>query len=509
MIAAPGHDGSMSVLLPLAVALALSASNSPAHSAGPSKESRQTTTAQRAAPQPLLVRAVERRVEASRDARGDVVLGAHTRTRIEHFDARGRLQRWEHRSSDGSNILTWVGAFLDDGPAPARAAYWTGENETPSHELFVRSPDGRFHDVLYADAGETARRQLREYYDAAGREIYQEYFAPRSQRRYGEEFYRYDGDGNELGRLWRRIDGKASKRTDFEILACDEHGRWTARLVSIDGKLAARDDRTMVLAAELRPRPSASAGPVEPSTAILPIPFAAGVISTEEGENMLTFGPDGREALFTRYGDDWRKQRGLLARWTDGAWREPEPLPFAGEMYNAALSADGQRVIHCQRDDSMAGARVFLTERTQSGWGTPTDLTARDGLMGSYFCLLANGTLYFHLEGDLHRCSIGADATTTPSSLGAPVNTTEGTEFGAWVDADEELLLFTRSVENEAEASGVFVSRRASRTEPWGPPRRLPIPYGWGAVLTPDGEDLVYVVDDDVVRVPVSLLDLR
>ena len=43
----------------------------------------------------------------------------------------------------------------------------------------------------------------------------------------------------------------------------------------------------------------------------------------------------------------------------------------------------------------------------------------------------------------------------------------------------------------------------------WTTPEKLPIPYGWGVTLSPDGEDLVYVVDDDIRRVPAVLLGDR
>ena len=67
------------------------------------------------------------------------------------------------------------------------------------------------------------------------------------------------------------------------------------------------------------------------SPVIMPVPFAPGVIATgEAGENALTFAPDGRMALFTRYEDDWQAQRGYFARWRDGAWREPERLDAIG-----------------------------------------------------------------------------------------------------------------------------------------------------------------------------------
>jgi hypothetical protein len=458
-----------------------------------------------AADVPLPIRSTEHRYDAQRDNAGSVVRGGLRRVRTEHRDERGRLVRWEERDADGTLQLTWVGVFLGDGLAPDRAAYWNADALVPFPELFVTSADGRVQDVLYGDPGEKPRRQMRQYLDAAGREIYQEYFGPRSQRKYSEEIYEFDDAGNELGRTWRRLDGRAQRVTRFEILARSEHGHWTRRLVHVDGALDAVDEREIESGSVMRPHPPASAGPVEPSSEILPIPFAAGIVSTRgTGENALTFAPDGKTVLFTRYADDWKTQRAYFAVWRDGAWREPEPVPFAETMYNAALSADGGRIIFCRRDDELGGGRVFVTARTDEGWSDPIDLTERDGLTGSYFRLLADGTAYFHRAGDLFRCTLAGDAVRDVTPLGAPINTPDGVEFGAWVDADEQRIIFARGVEGAPDRTGVFVAFRENGT--WTTPTLLPIPYGWSIVLSPDGEDLVYVVDDEVCRVPVVLL---
>ncbi len=456
---------------------------------------------------PVPLQSTERRYAAGLDDGGGVVRGVLQSTRIVHADDRGRPLRWEQRDADGTPRLIWVGIYLTDGFAPDRAAYWSADQLLPLTELYVTSSDGRIQDVLYAEHGDKPRRQLRQYLDAAGREIFQEYFAPRSQRKYSEEVYRYDDSGNELQRTWRRLDGKARRETRLEILATDEHGHWTRRLVHRDGALIAIDQRSIEYATTTRPRPPATSGPVEPSTEILPIPFAPGVVALRgSGENTLTFTPDGKTVLFTRYEDDWKTQRGYLARWRDGAWREPEPVPFAETMYNAALSENGQQIIYCTRDDSLAGARVLVTQRTGDGWSDPIDLTESEGLMGSYFRLLTDGTLYFHRDGDLFRGVLRDGSVSDVTALAAPINTPDGVEFGAWVDTEERRIIFTRAVDDAPQRTGVFVAFR--RDGVWTEPARLPIPYGWSVVLSPDGEDLVYVVDGDICRVPTVLISV-
>ncbi len=427
--------------------------------------------------------------------------------RIEHRDALGRIIRWEERGPDDSLEVVWIGVFLGEGPSPQRGAYWIEDGAVPYPELFVPSPDNAFCDVLYGSPGEKLYRQMRTYFDDAGRDLYQEYFAPGSQRKYSEEIYRYDDQGNELGRTWQRLDGKASRTTEFEIIDRDAHGRWLRRLVRIDGELQAIDERTIEYASAMAPVPNASAGPVPSSDVILPVPFAPGVISTRSaGENSLTFSPDGREVVFFTYEDDWTDQVPTRSEWSDGAWREAEPIDFGIRAYNGALSEDGQRLVFCQRDDALDAPRVFVAERCgDGGWGEPVDLTERGGFTGSYFRLLSGGTLYFHRNGDLFRAELRGDRVIGETALGPPINTEESVEFGAWVDSRERVLLFTRSVGGDAEASGLFVSIRREAGS-WGRPVRLPIPYGWSACVSPDSEDLVYTVGEDIFRVPLPLL---
>ncbi len=455
-------------------------------------------------------RTVSKRYAAEVANNGTIKRGPLQRVRTEHFDRRGRLIRWEEREPKGDHRISWVGLYFGDERRPRRAAYWSGINRAPLSELIVTSPDQRISDVLYSDYGEKPRRQLRDYLDDSGREIYQEYFSPQTQRKYSEEIYSYDGEGNEIGRLWQRLDGRARKESRFEVTGKDTHGSWLERLVRIDGKLSNIDVREITYSDVVLKRPPAAAGPVTPSSIILPIPFAPGIVSSiDAGENMPSFTPDGRQVLFSRYREDWKKQKAMIAFWRDGEWREPEPVAFSDQVYNAAFRSDGLSVIYCKRDGDSGSGTVFVVSRINDGWSIPVNLTRKSGFTGSYFRWLNNGTLYFHRDGSLFRARLAEDGSVMPGeeSLPALINTAKGTEFSPWVNEDEDLLLFTRGVDDSPEESGVFVSRRNEKV--WVQPRRLPIPYGWGSVISPDGEDLVYVIDEDIFRVPLVLLGLR
>lgn len=430
-------------------------------------------------------------------------------TRTTEYDTRGRITRWSLRGPDGEHRLTWTGVYLgDDQVACDHAVYWQRDHAQASHELFVRSSDGRVCDVLYASPGEKARRQMRVYFDEAGREIYQEYFAPRSQRMYSEEIFAYDADGNETGRTWQRFDGRARKATRFEILERDTFRRWTMRHVYVDDALIGIDTREIHDHRDrMTARPAASAGPVPSSPEILPIPFARGVVSTSSaGESSPSLSPDGDTLIFTRYLDDWQAQTLMVSRLVNVAWQEAEPFESLPVLYNAAFADDGNRIIYCERDDTLPGGRIFIVDRTATGsWGSPLNLTDANGETGSYFFLRADGHVWFHREGELYRGVIRANRIEDVTPLPAPINTASGVEFSPWMSRDGNMMLFTRDIEGDSTQSGVFRARRT--TTGWTPPERLPIPYGWAASITPDGEDLVYVVDDDIVRVPTALLN--
>ena len=453
---------------------------------------------------PVPFRTTEHRYHAVVDESATVVQGDLAQIRIEHRDRLGRLFRWEERTASGAAQLIWVATYADEGMAPGRAAYWSDDTLVPSTELVVSSGDGRVQDIYHSDHGEKPRRQIRQYLDASGREIYQEYFAPRTQRKYSEEIFQYDARGNELARTWRRLDGAAVRESRFQVIESNQYGHWTRRVLHVNGAPTELHERSVEYGRLTRPHPPASAGPVESLPLILPAPFAPGVITTNDlGENSLTFMPDGRGILFTRYGEDWNQQQALMSMWRDGAWREPEPLLFTGQVYNAALSEDGEHMIYCRQDGSQLGARVFISTRSSVGWSAPIDLTERAGLRGSYFRLCADGTLLYHLDGDLYTCRLDASGVGEVEALPAPINTPDGVEFAAWTDVGGRRVIFTRG-HSDPERSGVFVTTR--KDGEWTLPTRLPIPYGWGVVISPDGEDLVYVVDDDIVRVPVALL---
>ncbi|MEM7227735.1 MAG: hypothetical protein AAF432_02865 [Planctomycetota bacterium] len=421
--------------------------------------------------------------------------------RREFRDVRGRLIRWQELDADIRPRVTWIGVYDGTSKSPSRAAYWIKDELMPYPELFVTSPDGRYRDVYYGAVGEWPRRQIRDHLDDAGREIYQQYYAPKSQEFYSEELYAYDAFGNEISRTWRRLDGTEERATRFEIIGMTPHGHWTHRLVFINDELTYRDLRTITYSETKIETPPASQGPVDAPPRILPAPFAPGIIATERGnENTLTLTADRRAAVFTRYSDDWTQQNAMISIWRDGMWRDAEVIPAARDIYNIAFAnAEGTRLLMCRRKP-YADAGVYIIERTADGWSEPTVIPDFEGY---YFNVHDDGTMYFHRNGDLYRGTLDGSVVSDIRPLGAPINTKNGVEFGAWVDMAGNRIIFTRNSGDRGN-NGVFVAHRVDGR--WTEPRKLPIRYGWSPIITSDGLDFIYTTDDDICRIPVPLL---
>lgn len=60
-----------------------------------------------------------------------------------------------------------------------------------------------------------------------------------------------------------------------------------------------------------------------------------------------------------------------------------------------------------------------------------------------------------------------------PRNLGSNVNS-QHLESGPWVNAEETVLIFTRESVTDPSLSGSFITNRATKTDPWGVPQKLP-----------------------------------
>jgi hypothetical protein len=226
----------------------------------------------------------------------------------------------------------------------------------------------------------------------------------------------------------------------------------------------------------------------EPRPGNTPRMFAPGRISDAMSNRDMAISPSGKELFYTIQSDNGQVSMVLYCHWTGGAWSKPEVAPFSGK-YNdlePAFSYDGNTMFFASnrpvgvpaeagpiraegagaaagttRAETAAGERavapakkdydIWMVKRRGEKWGQPVRLdtvinTEKDEF---YPSVARNGNLYFtrvmeHGKGkeDIAVSEWKDGRYQEAYSLPGGVNT-EHYEFNAFVDPDEQFLLFS------------------------------------------------------------------
>lgn len=194
--------------------------------------------------------------------------------------------------------------------------------------------------------------------------------------------------------------------------------------------------------------------------------------------------------------ENWGDKVPYLAVRQGEGW-QVEKLPFADTLYNLAITPDGQTIFLKQYDQvhEEKVSRVFRVDREGHGWSEPMEQDRLFNINAGYFCPMADGRLYFFAR--LPQPGIYYSEPQADGSYGAPVWLSDGvgeaarTPFDVFVHPDEDRLFITLSFSQEEEANGlgpdgIYYLHQEDNT--WQEPRWLPIPYSWGATVTPRGQ---------------------
>ncbi|HEV8503857.1 MAG TPA: sialidase family protein [Chitinophagaceae bacterium] len=185
--------------------------------------------------------------------------------------------------------------------------------------------------------------------------------------------------------------------------------------------------------------------------------FSPGVISNGFANRDFTISPAGDEIFFTI------QQLNIVSvvmnsTKKNGKWSEPAVAPFSG-IYNdleASFTADGNRLFFSSnrpvnRDDSTNDYNIWYITKKNGTWSEPISL---DSLVNSdkdefYPSVAKNGNLYFTTQietgkgkEDIVVCEFENGHYLPPASLPEAINS-KGYEFNAFVDPDEQYILFT------------------------------------------------------------------
>jgi hypothetical protein len=233
---------------------------------------------------------------------------------------------------------------------------------------------------------------------------------------------------------------------------------------------------------------------------LVPIPFAPGIVTTDDEEGSSGFARGGTVFLFQKFRQG--RCHTYITRLADGAWTAPALIPFWETMVHNGdfvLSSDDRTMLYQVRTDPGSGppSQIWRAEITDSGWGDRTALPAPVNTphFESYASDTSDGTVYFFSgrpggkgRFDLYRSPF------KDGTYGEAVNLgTLNTEYQEWdpfVAPDESYLLFCSTRPGGLGGDDIYVAFRG-KDGAWGQPVHL-----GREVNSPGSENRPYVTRD-------------
>ena len=239
-------------------------------------------------------------------------------------------------------------------------------------------------------------------------------------------------------------------------------------------------------------------------------------INSADGEVVPYLSPDGLELYFFRAGETWVARRET----PDAEWG---PASNLGSTINSlsevgvpSISADGLELyFNSDRPGGYGGFDLWVTTRvtTDDSWGTPNNLGAIvNSASGDWSPSISTDGLELYFTSTNRPGGYGRDdlwvtrrATkdapwTEPENLGSTLNSSTDDACPS-ISADGLLLFFT-SRRSGGYGSGfglcdVYVARRATIKDPWGPPMNCgPVVNSpsveWGVSVSADSSMLYF-----------------
>jgi Tol biopolymer transport system component len=243
-----------------------------------------------------------------------------------------------------------------------------------------------------------------------------------------------------------------------------------------------------------------------------PAIFAPGLLTDGFNNRDFTISPAGDEVFYTL------QQRSISTilhlKKVNGQWSKPEVAPFAGKYRDleASFSPDGKTLFFASdrplQKDSAAKKDFDIWQAAKlpnGNWGEPVNLgpvvnTAKNEF---YPSVTKNGNLYFTVEADYGKgkedivvCKLTKQGYTAPVSLGEGVNSAKY-EFNAFVDPDEEYILFTSFGREDDMGGGDLYISHKDKNGAWLPAKHLPAGINSAVIdycpyVSPDKKYLIF-----------------
>ncbi len=216
--------------------------------------------------------------------------------------------------------------------------------------------------------------------------------------------------------------------------------------------------------------------------------LAEGFISTTINERDFALSPDGNELYYTISTPQSTFQTIVSSKKDkNGNWSKPEVVSFGGLFSDLepALSADGNK-LYFASNRPLQGTEpkdfdIWVVERKGAGWSDAKNLgPIINSLSDEFYPSLAkSGNLYFtatYEDGvgreDIFIAPWSKDHFEKPVALDTAINS-KGYEFNAFVDPDEQFILFTGYGRKDDTGRGDLYMSVKDATGKWLPAKNL------------------------------------
>ncbi len=224
----------------------------------------------------------------------------------------------------------------------------------------------------------------------------------------------------------------------------------------------------------------------------IPQLFARNILSDGLSNRDFGISPKGDELFFTLQQPKFLSSTILRMVKKNGKWGKPEVAPFSGKFRDleASFSPDGKSIFFSS-DRPVSGNiprndfDIWRINKLPNGnWGTPVHLdTMVNSDKDEYYPSVAkNGNLYFTVAAsygkgkeDIVMCKPGKNGYSKPVSLPEAINS-PNYEFNAFVDPDEQFILFTSFGRKDDMGGGDLYISRKDKDGNWQPAKHLPAP---------------------------------
>ena len=248
-------------------------------------------------------------------------------------------------------------------------------------------------------------------------------------------------------------------------------------------------------AREASPERDVSAGFVLPEEQ--PSIYHAGWISTELSERDAAMSPEDQAFYYTLMAGN--SGTIVYVERQEEEWSRPEIASFSGEYSDLEPffdpSSEGRRLYFASNRPLEQGGQpkdydLWYVDMTPQGWGDPVNVGSPVNTEGHEFypSVARSGALYFTgrrelSEGgeDIYRALPLESGYAEPENLGTAVNT-ERDEFNAFIDPDEQYILFSSFGRPDGLGGGdLYISRKNDDGE-WLPAKNLGSPINSSAL---------------------------